>query len=204
MSDPLQSGPLVDALLRLALTRGYAALSLREIAAEAGIDLAHAFSASPTKLHILNALGHRLDTSILEGEDPATSADSLHDLAFDAVMRGFDAMLAHRPALRRIDTDLRRDPLSLAATLPIAARALEATLIASGFNLNGWSGIKTRARLGHALHQVYRQWLDDDDPGQARTMAELDRRLKPITDGQSIGSGAQQSDADPHSRSAAT
>jgi hypothetical protein len=51
-------------------------------------------------------------------------------------------------------------------------------LEAAGISTDGPTGAIKVAGLGMAYAWVFRTWLGDDDPGLAKTMAALDRRLR--------------------------
>ena len=51
-------------------------------------------------------------------------------------------------------------------------------LHAAGIGTDGVEGGLKVAGLASVYASVFRTWLDDDDPGLARTMAALDRRLR--------------------------
>ena len=51
-------------------------------------------------------------------------------------------------------------------------------LRAAGIRSEGPDGQLRAAGLGTVYASVYRTWLGDDDPGLAKTMAALDRRLR--------------------------
>ena len=51
-------------------------------------------------------------------------------------------------------------------------------LQAAGIGTDGAAGALRVAGLGLTYASVFRVWLEDDDPGLARTMAALDRRLR--------------------------
>ena len=51
-------------------------------------------------------------------------------------------------------------------------------LEAAGIGTDGPAGAIRVAGLGMAYASVFRTWLEDDDPGLAKTMAALDRRLR--------------------------
>jgi hypothetical protein len=51
-------------------------------------------------------------------------------------------------------------------------------LEAAGISTDGAAGAMRVAGLGMAYAWVFRTWLEDDDPGLAKTMAALDRRLR--------------------------
>jgi hypothetical protein len=51
-------------------------------------------------------------------------------------------------------------------------------LEAAGIGTDGATGGLRVAGLAAVYASVFRVWLEDDDPGHARTMAALDRRLR--------------------------
>ena len=51
-------------------------------------------------------------------------------------------------------------------------------LRAAGISAEGLEGQVRAAGLAAVYASVFRTWLSDDDPGLARTMAALDRRLR--------------------------
>ena len=51
-------------------------------------------------------------------------------------------------------------------------------LQAAGIGTDGATGALRVAGLGLAYASVFKVWLEDDDPGLAKTMAALDRRLR--------------------------
>ena len=51
-------------------------------------------------------------------------------------------------------------------------------LDAAGGGRSGPQGVVKAQGLAIVWGQVMRVWLNDEDPGHARTMAELDRRLR--------------------------
>jgi hypothetical protein len=67
-------------------------------------------------------------------------------------------------------------------TDPVLLRALAQSqawmLRAAGIPVEGIEGQVRAAGLGVIYGAVFRTWLKDDDPGLARTMAALDRRLR--------------------------
>lgn len=166
---------LVDAALVLAERQGWRRTGLAEIAAEAGLSLAETYDAVPSKLALLAAFHRRIDRAALAqaGDAEAPPRDRL----FDALMRRFDALAPHRPALRAILRDSRGDPallLGAAALVHSMAWMLEA----AGIPASGLRG-GVRAPLLSGLYLlVLRVFLDDDSTDLAKTMAALDRQLR--------------------------
>ena len=174
------SDRLVDAALKLTAKEDWARLNLVRIARAARLPLADAHAACPTKAAVLGALSRRLDQAVLAEDDPSMQDEAVRDRLFDVAMRRFDAMLPQRAAIAKIYRDLRRDPLALAATVPQMRRSLIAMVEAAGLDSTGWrGGLRVRA-FGLAFARSFMVWLDEGDEGQAKTMAELDRRLRQV------------------------
>ena len=51
-------------------------------------------------------------------------------------------------------------------------------LAGAGIEDGGLSAVLKTGGLAFVYARVFRTWLDEDDPGLSRTMAELDRRLR--------------------------
>jgi hypothetical protein len=60
----------------------------------------------------------------------------------------------------------------------LAVRSMRWMLTAAGINTAGGRGALRAQGLALMFGRVLRVWVDDDDPGLARTMAELDRALR--------------------------
>lgn len=191
MTDPKPIDRLVRALLDLAPAKGWSDLGLREIAAHAGLSLSDAYRAAPSKLHIILAYSRQLDEIILAGDEPDAAMDPADQL-FDVIMRRFDAMLPDRTAFGIIYHGLRRDPSALAACLPAALKSLEVIILGANLRQTGLKAARLRIELIRLLRAVFLVWLAEEDAGQSQTMAELDKRVRRLIDGQRPASSAQQ------------
>ena len=67
-------------------------------------------------------------------------------------------------------------PADLALAVPLLS-SMHWMLQAAGIATDGASGSMRVTGLATLYASVFRVWLEDDDPGHARTMAALDRRL---------------------------
>lgn len=173
---------IVDAALRLAAERGWAEITLDDIAAAAKLDADEVYRLTPTKSAVLNAFVRRTDLAVLEGQ-PSAAADedaeaTTHDRLFDVLMRRFEVLSPDRAALGILCRDLPRDPVALAAVIPQAHCSFGRMLEAAGVSTKGLRGL---ARI-HAIAAVWlatqRTWFSDEGPDMARTMAVLDRNLR--------------------------
>jgi AcrR family transcriptional regulator len=194
MNDPKPIDRLIRALLDLTPAQGWSDLSLRDIAAKADLTLAQAYQAAPSKLHILQAYSDQLDQAILAGDEPNATLDSADQL-FDVIMRRFDAMLPDRAAFGIIYHALRRDPAAIAACMPAALKSLEVIILCANLRRSGVKAVWLRIELIRLLRAVFLVWLAEEDAGQSKTMAELDRRVRRLIDGQRPASSAQQTDS---------
>lgn len=165
MSDEILE-KAANAALDLATERSWREISLRDIAAKAGVSFADLFARASGKPALLDYLSTRFDRAALaaaEGE-----GDDVHDRLFDATMGRIEAMEPHRTALTSMyGTDTA---LSVALHLPKTARAI---LEAAGVDATP-PRIAAMTAVWLRTVQVWR----DDEGALNRTMAEIDRRLK--------------------------
>ena len=168
---------IVAAALRLAETRGWRDLSLGEIAGEAGIPLAEMRREFQGKRQILAAFSRAADQAVLE-KFAAPGPDAPRDRLFDVLITRFEVMQPYKAALRRIGSDLGLSFGEALAQLRPALKSQYWMLAAAGINGEGGRGLLRVQGLLAIYARVFPIWLADDDPGLARTMAALDRRLR--------------------------
>lgn len=167
---------LIDAALTLAARQGWRNTSLGEIAAEAGLRLDEAYAIHASKAGILHAFRRRIDRAALAGA-PGEAAEPPRDRLFDILMRRFDALQPHKPALGVILRDGLGDPLALLGA-PALLRSMAWMLDAAGISAAGWRGRVRVPVLAGLYLSVLRVFLDDDSADLTATMAALDRRLR--------------------------
>lgn len=170
-------GRIIAAALRLAESRGWRELSLGEIAAEAGLPLGGFRHEFQSKGQILKAFSRAVDQAVLE-KFPAPGHDAARDRLFDVMITRFEIMQPYKGALRRIRSDLGRSFGEALAQLRPALKSQYWMLAAAGISGEGGRGLLRVQGLLAVYSRVFPIWLDDDDPGLARTMAALDRRLR--------------------------
>lgn len=168
---------IIAAALRLAETRGWRELSLGEIAGEAGIPLAVLRSTFQSKGQILAAFSRAVDQAVLEKFAKPT-ADAPRDRLFDVLITRFEIMQPYKAAIRRIRRDLGSSFGEALAQFRPALKSQYWMLAAAGISGEGGRGLLRVQGLLAIYARVFPIWLDDDDPGLARTMAALDRRLR--------------------------
>ena len=167
-------GRIIAATLRLAAERPWDDVLMKDIADAAAVDLATLRREFASKGAILGAFMRAVDDAVLASAPKFTGAENARDRIFDVVMARFDVLAPYKEALRSIaaarpfDVDLIRRGMASQAWM----------LHAAGVRTDGVLGTSRVAGLASVYGSVFQTWLEDDDPGTARTMAALDRRLK--------------------------
>jgi len=167
---------IVDSALALAARQPWRRTSLADIAAEAGMPILAVHDVYRSKAAILDAFRRRVDAEILAGAG-ADPGERPRDRLFDTIMRRFDALAAHKDAVRELTRGAAGDPSALRAA-PGLLQSMIWMLEAAGVDASGWRGLARAHLLGCLYASVLRVWLEDDSPDMTRTMAVLDRRLR--------------------------
>ncbi len=168
---------VIDTALRLGGEGRWRDLSLAEIAEAAGLPVAKVHAVFPSKQAILNAFARRVDAAVLAESGADQLEDSARDRLFDVLMRRFDALDPHKEAVGHILLDQACDPPAAVCSLLQLRRSMALMLEAAGLSSTGLRGIARIKGLSLVYLLTLRNWLRDDSPDKARTMAALDRRL---------------------------
>jgi AcrR family transcriptional regulator len=168
---------IIAALLALLAEKRIEEIGLAEIAERAGVTLSQLRGAFASPIAILAAHVKSIDRAVL-GEDLSDMAEEPpRERLFDVLMRRLEALGPHRQAVRSLLRSATRNaPLALALNV-MAMRSQRWMLTAAGLNASGPRGALHAQGLALLFSSVLRTWIHDDDPGLARTMAELDRAL---------------------------
>jgi AcrR family transcriptional regulator len=169
---------IIDALMALAGERDWQRIGLQAVAERAGIPLSQLRQAYDGRLAILADLARRTDEAVLAGLDPEMGEEAPRERLFDVLFARFEALAPYRAGLRGLAEGARRDPLLGLALNGIVVRSMAWMLTAAGIPATGPGGALRAQGLALVWARVMRVWFDDDDPGLARTMAALDRRLR--------------------------
>jgi AcrR family transcriptional regulator len=169
----------LDAFLGLVAGKGFAAVTLRDVAQAVGLGLADLYRLYPDKVALVAAFMARIDAEVLAGTssqgDPEETA---RDRLFDTMMRRYDALRPHKPVLGAIRAAAVRDPLLMLALGPTLRRSMAAMLEAAGVPSDGLPGALRQNGL-LALHYAVSRIFERDETGDlSKTMAALDGRLK--------------------------
>jgi len=173
--EPVSLRDPLDTALAMIAAGGWRDFSLVELARELGVPIGEVYAQFPCRSAVIRALGRRLDGRMLEM--PATDLDdmSVRDRLFELIMRRIDAMKPHKEVLQRLSRESRGDLEVAGVSLCNLNRAVVEIVDAAG--IRGPAALLARNGVGLLYLRVIRIWLRDDDPEQARTLAELDRGL---------------------------
>jgi AcrR family transcriptional regulator len=167
-------GRIIAATMRLAAEKPWDDVLMKDIAEAAGIDLAALRREFPSKPAILSAFMRSVDDAVLASAPKFTGAENARDRIFDVVMARFDVLAPYKEALKSIAASRPMD-----MELVRRAMASQAWMLhAAGVRTDGLLGTSRVTGMASVYASVMQTWLQDDDPGSARTMAALDRRLK--------------------------
>jgi len=170
---------VLDAFLALIAEKGFAEVTLRDVAAAADLGLADLYRLYPDKVALAAAFMARIDAAVLAGTpgqvDPEETA---RDRLFDVMMRRYDALRPHRDALRALRRAGTRDPLLALALGPALRRSMGAMLEAASLSSEGLPGALRQNGLLAIHYAVSRVFDRDDTVDLSKTMAALDSRLK--------------------------
>jgi AcrR family transcriptional regulator len=169
---------ILDALLALAAERRWEAISLDDLAVRAGVSLAQLRNAYDGRLAAIADFARRTDQVVLAGIDADMAGEPARERLFDVLFARLEALAPNRQAIRGLAAAARRDPLLALELNRIVAVSMGWMLIGAGISATGPGGLLRAQGLALVWARVLRTWFEDDDPGLARTMAELDRRLR--------------------------
>ena len=147
---------IVSAFMAMLAERRIEEISFGDIAGRAGLSLAECRDEFGSLLGMLAAEVKEIDRQVLAGGDPDVAGEPPRERLFDVLMRRLEALAPHRAAIGSLLRSARRNPGLALALNAMAVRSQGLALLYAS---------------------VLRTWVDDDDPGQARTMAALDREL---------------------------
>src|SRR5262245_7177629 len=167
-------GRVLAAALDCAARKSWAEVTLLDIAEAAKLPLVDLRNEFGSKTDVLAALLRAVDDEVLKRAPKRTEGQAARDHLFDIVMTRFDVLGPYKSELKPIHAC---GPADLALAPPPLA-SMHWMLQAGGIGTDGAAGSVRVAGLAAVYASVFRIWLEDDDPGQARTMAALDRRLR--------------------------
>jgi hypothetical protein len=119
----------------------------------------------------------QIDRKVLEGGEADVAEEPPRERLFDVLMRRLEALAPDKEAVRSLAHSAACDPPLALALNRLAVRSQQWMLTAADISAAGPKGMVRAQGLAALFASVLRTWVDDDDPGLARTMAALDRAL---------------------------
>jgi AcrR family transcriptional regulator len=168
---------IIAALMSLLAETPFEEIGFGEIAAGAGISLADLRGQFSSKLAILAAYIKGIDRKVLAGGDADIAEEPPRERLFDVLMRRLEALVPERAAVRSLMRSARRHPSLALALNGMAVTSQQWMLAAANIEASGPKGMVRAQGMALLFARVLRTFVDDDDPGLARTMAALDRAL---------------------------
>ena len=168
---------IIDAFMALLAEKPIEQIGLAEIARAAGVSLAELRDEFGSTFAILAAYVKQVDRAVLAGEDADMAEEPPRERLFDVLMRRIELLTPHKEAVRSLMRSAMRNPGLALALQRLALRSQQWMLTAADIGAAGPRGFVRAQGLALLFASVLRTWVDDDDPGLARTMAALDRAL---------------------------
>ncbi len=169
---------LVAAAFKLAATQAWQDVRMADIAAEAAVPLSQVAGIVGGKADILRLYGRQLDARMLSSLETEPVEGTPHDRVFDILMRRLELMDPDKAAIRSM---VEAPAASLAGYATLAGSLLQSqdwVLSAAGLEDSGMRGAMKTTGLAFVYVRALRTWVNDDDAGLAKTMAQLDRSLR--------------------------
>jgi AcrR family transcriptional regulator len=168
---------IIGAFMAILAERPIEQISFGDIAGRSGLSLADCRAEFGSPMAVLAARAKEIDRRVLAGGDADLAEEPPRERLFDVLMRRLEALAPHKAAIRSLLRSARRNPPLALALNAMAVRSQQWMLTAADMDAAGTRGMLRAQGLALLYASVLRTWVDDDDPGQARTMAALDREL---------------------------
>jgi len=168
---------IIQVFMQLLAEKRLERIDLSEVAKRAGVSLARLREQFGSPLSILAAHMKNIDRAVLDGGDADMAKEPPRDRLFDVLMRRLEALAPQKAAVRSLMRSSMCNPGLALALTGLGVRSMRWMLIAAGINTSGARGAFRAQGTALIFARVLRVWVDDDDPGFARSMAELDRAL---------------------------
>lgn len=169
---------VVEAALELAASKSWDDVSMYAIARQADVDNDDLTALFEDKEDILAAYAAQVDKRVdaaFQGED--TAQDSERDRLFDVLMERFDILNENREAVTSILNTITLDPKQGIDSLPHLCKSMRRMANTAGITLCGLRGAIKITALTILYLKLLRDWVKDDSPDMAATMAGLDKAL---------------------------
>jgi AcrR family transcriptional regulator len=168
---------IIAAFMAVLADKPFEQIGLAEIARHAGVSLVQLRDQFSSTFAILAAQVKQIDRQVLGGGDADMAEEPPRERLFDVLMRRIEALTPHRAAIRSLVRSASRNPGLAFGLNGISVRSQQWMLTAADIDAAGPRGMLRAQGLACLYARVLRVWVDDEDPGLARTMAALDREL---------------------------
>ena len=169
---------IIDAALRLASARPWHDIKHGDIADEAQKELGELSRHVASKADILRALMRNTDRRLLASLNDQPVEGEGHDRLFDIMLRRFELLATHKQAIASMVRSPDGGPSEWLQVLASAIDSQGWALAAAKLEAPGLRGDLHKLGLARIHAATLKVWIEDDDPGLARTMAALDRGLR--------------------------
>ncbi len=176
-SAPSSRTRIIDALMTLLAERPIERIGLADVASQAGVSLADMRGEFSSVMGILAAHMKETDRKVLAGGGDDMAEESVRERLFDVLMRRLEVLAPHRAAIKSLVRSSARNPALAMALNGLGVRSQHWMMTAAGIGTNGPKGLVRAQGLNLLFARVVCTWINDEDPGLARTMAALDREL---------------------------
>ncbi|HZO47784.1 MAG TPA: TetR/AcrR family transcriptional regulator [Xanthobacteraceae bacterium] len=181
-SSPQQSGTvqrdaIVSAFMALLAEKRIEDIGFAEIARRAGVSLSALRVKYSSKIEILTAHMREVDRAVLDGIDPGMADEPPRERLFDVLMRRLDLLAQDKAAVESLQRSVMLNPGLALALNGLTVRSMQWMLTAADISASGPKGMVRAQGLALLFASMLRTWVHDHDPGQARTLAALDRAL---------------------------
>jgi AcrR family transcriptional regulator len=169
---------IIESFMALLAEKRIEDIGFGEIAKRAGVSLADCRHEFDSVMAVLAAHTREIDRQVIAGSsDGDMSEESPRERLFDLLMRRLELLNPHRAAIRSLMRSACSNPGLALALDCIAVRSQQWMLTAADIDAFGTRGMLRAQGMALIYARTLRVWLDDEDPGLARTLAELDRNL---------------------------
>jgi len=169
--------PIVGAFMALLAEKRFEDIGFAEIARRAGVSLSELRAKHNSKIEMLAAHLREVDRAVLDGIDPGMADEPPRERLFDVLMRRLDILAQDKVAVKSLRRSLTFNPGLTLAVNGLVVRSMQWMLTAADISATGPKGMVRAQGLAWLFGSVLSTWADDDDPGQAKTLAALDRAL---------------------------
>jgi AcrR family transcriptional regulator len=168
---------VIAALMTLLAEKPIERIGFADIAHEAAVTLPELREMFGSTLAILAARTKEIDRAVLAAGDDDMAEEPPRERLFDVLMRRLELLEPDKAAVRSLMRSAMRNPALACALNGLAVRSQQWMLTGADIDAAGPRGMLRAQGLAVLFASVLRTWIDDDDPGRARTMAALDRAL---------------------------